>query len=442
MIKKIYLLIVIAVISLLGCGGESDASVTAATAPSISIQPLSLTVNTGATVALSVSATGTSPLTYQWYKNGTAIAGGTNASFTISPVSSSDAASYTVKVTNSAGSVTSAAAVLTVVSTSSSQTSNVVIAAQTFQSTLTASQQAGLLLPWNVDTARRWSNLPAAMVTRNGIAWGSLTTSQKTAARSLILTALGTTGNSLHEGMQFADDALVAIYGANSAYGNGNYYIAFIGSPSTSDFWMLQLTGHHLTFNLAFNGSYKSVTPMFLGVEPKGAFSLNGTTYDPMSTQREAIAALGALLPTYSGAKLAGTYSDLIYGANGAGGIDGICPRNYASITDHGLPYNDLSTAEKQLVQTAIKSYVNTQSSEFSQEFLNAYLADAALAQTYVAYSGNGNVSTNGNYFRIEGPRVWIEFSVQRSIVVSSDIHYHTIWRDKLADYGGKCQAS
>jgi Protein of unknown function (DUF3500) len=34
---------------------------------------------------------------------------------------------------------------------------------------------------------------------------------------------------------------------------------------------------------------------------------------------------------------------------------------------------------------------------------------------------------------------LWIEFSVQRGIIINSDIHYHTIWRDKLADYGGKC---
>jgi hypothetical protein len=48
-------------------------------------------------------------------------------------------------------------------------------------------------------------------------------------------------------------------------------------------------------------------------------------------------------------------------------------------------------------------------------------------------------VTANGNYFRIEGPRLWIEFSVQRGVIFNSDIHYHTIWRDKFGDYGGKC---
>jgi hypothetical protein len=66
-------------------------------------------------------------------------------------------------------------------------------------------------------------------------------------------------------------------------------------------------------------------------------------------------------------------------------------------------------------------------------------LSDTALASTYVAYAGSGDVTTSGSYIRVDGPRVWIEFSVQRGVIFSSDIHFHTIWRDKVGDYGGKC---
>jgi len=86
-----------------------------------------------------------------------------------------------------------------------------------------------------------------------------------------------------------------------------------------------------------------------------------------------------------------------------------------------------------------IRAYVNTQATEYADDLLAAYLSDTALAQTYVAYAGAGTVSSNGSYFRVDGPRVWIEFSVQRGIIINSDIHYHTIWRDKTGDYGGKC---
>jgi len=83
-------------------------SVTAATvAPTISSQPASLSVNAAQSAAFSVTASGTAPFSYQWYKDGSALSGATSASFSIAKVSSTDAGAYTVKVTNSAGNVTS-----------------------------------------------------------------------------------------------------------------------------------------------------------------------------------------------------------------------------------------------------------------------------------------------------------------------------------------------
>ena len=86
----------------------------AAVKPSITTQPKSQTVNEGSSVIFSVVATGTAPLTYQWKKNGSNISGATSDSYAISSAKTSDAGSYTVTVSNSAGSVTSSAATLTV----------------------------------------------------------------------------------------------------------------------------------------------------------------------------------------------------------------------------------------------------------------------------------------------------------------------------------------
>ena len=60
-------------------------------------------------------ASGTAPLTYQWQKNGTAVSGATSASYTTPPADvTDDGASFTVVVTNSAGSASSGAAKLKV----------------------------------------------------------------------------------------------------------------------------------------------------------------------------------------------------------------------------------------------------------------------------------------------------------------------------------------
>ena len=87
----------------------------AAVAPSITTQPVNQTVSMGQTATFTVVATGTAPLSYQWQKNGTAISGATSASYTTAATTSSDnGAQFVVVVSNSAGSVTSNAATLTV----------------------------------------------------------------------------------------------------------------------------------------------------------------------------------------------------------------------------------------------------------------------------------------------------------------------------------------
>ncbi len=85
-----------------------------ADAPVITSQPQAQTVSAGASVAMTVVATGTAPLTYQWYRDGASVAGQTNATLSLTAVTVAQAGSYTVVVGSAGGSVTSAAALLTV----------------------------------------------------------------------------------------------------------------------------------------------------------------------------------------------------------------------------------------------------------------------------------------------------------------------------------------
>jgi hypothetical protein len=94
---------------------EATITVNPAIAPSVSSQPTpSQTLYVGQTLSLTVSLSGSSPITYQWKKNDVAIAGATSGSFYVSAVTLSDGGSYTVLATNPAGSVTSNVAVVNV----------------------------------------------------------------------------------------------------------------------------------------------------------------------------------------------------------------------------------------------------------------------------------------------------------------------------------------
>lgn len=83
-------------------------------APSITSQPQSQTVTQGQNATFSVSASGTQPMSYQWTFNGANISGATASSYTVANAQAGNAGTYAVVVSNSAGSVTSADATLTV----------------------------------------------------------------------------------------------------------------------------------------------------------------------------------------------------------------------------------------------------------------------------------------------------------------------------------------
>ncbi|MCI0366516.1 MAG: Ig-like domain-containing protein [Phycisphaerales bacterium] len=87
--------------------------------PIILTQPVSQTVSNGALVSFTVAAGGAAPLSYQWMFQGSDIPGAINPAYQILSATMAHAGSYSVRVSNSAGTVTSASAILTVMGGSS-----------------------------------------------------------------------------------------------------------------------------------------------------------------------------------------------------------------------------------------------------------------------------------------------------------------------------------
>jgi pectate lyase len=86
-----------------------------ATPPAIEIDTQDQTAFVGQDATFNVVASGTSPLSYQWYYNtNTILTNATSSTLTLTNVQLADSGGYTVVVTNSYGSVTSAVAQLTV----------------------------------------------------------------------------------------------------------------------------------------------------------------------------------------------------------------------------------------------------------------------------------------------------------------------------------------
>jgi hypothetical protein len=98
--------------NLVGSVTSNYVNLTVGIKPTITTQPISQTVNIGSSVTFSVVAAGSDPLSYQWNKNGVAIAGANSSSYFINNTINSDFGEYNCTVSNPYGSIVSDNAVL------------------------------------------------------------------------------------------------------------------------------------------------------------------------------------------------------------------------------------------------------------------------------------------------------------------------------------------
>jgi hypothetical protein len=325
-------------------------------------------------------------------------------------------------------------------------TADIVDATNAWLAALTESQRTTAQYDMTLANAQVWSNFPVTFVARHGVKLSDMSNEAAVAAKALAELAAGATGYKLFEELRLAEDFLVSDGGATSNdYGNGLYYFAVNGKPSTSSPWLLQIGGHHLAYNFSYGTKCTSATPLFDGVEPTDWTDTAGAVHRPLEAQRASMVNLLATLGDRADAVLSGTFGDLVNGPAGGGpaamGGDAKYPSSLSyptGATGRGVLVSSLSAQQKALVKTAMEAWVKNVADPVANALLAVYESDDALSQTYVGYAGSADLTTQGSYVRIDGPRVWIEVTVQGGIVYRNKVHYHTIWRDKVADYGAE----
>lgn len=379
----------------------------------------------------------------------------------------------------------------TVLSTAAVET--VVDAAETFLGTLSDDQRAEVLLEFSAENVAAWSHLSCAGDCRPGIALGSLTDAQSTAARAVLSAALGTgDGAGFDQATQIlqADDILAgagtstetgsgtsspadpstttkadettapdpsesasagpeesagpaesasarpsgsaeptaSAAPADGRHGSGLYYLAFLGTPSTEDTWQLHFGGNNLAVNLTYaDGGVISASPYFAGAEPT-SFTSGDTTYQPLDAMRAALQALTAGLDEVRADQAHGTdaFDDVVLGP----GVDDGFPDDRA-----GIAGSELSDDQRDLLLAAIRQWVSVADDATATALLAEYEAD--LDDTYLLYSGSPDLSAPGDYVRIDGPGVWIEFVCRAGAADPEQLSYQSIYRDRVRDYGG-----
>jgi hypothetical protein len=302
-------------------------------------------------------------------------------------------------------------------------TARIVAAAQAVIASVDAGAKAKLVFPFDSPQKSNWSNLPSGIYQRNSLKMGDLTAAQRATVMKLLAVALSADGYRKVVDVMNGDEVLKrgATAGRGPAFGQDEFFLAFVGTPSTTTPWMLQFGGHHLAINLTMAGSQASMTPSLPAAQP-ATFTWEGRTVRPLGDEHDKGFALINALDDKQKAQAILSYrvADLVLGATQDG----------KTIQPEGIRASALTAAQ----QTMLWDLVREWSGISADAYAEARMAElkSHLNDTYFAWSGP---TTNGSvaYYRIQGPTLVIEYAPQKTVD-----HIHTIYRDPTNDYGVK----
>jgi hypothetical protein len=307
-------------------------------------------------------------------------------------------------------------------------------AANAFLAMLDAGERAKAAFPFNSPQKTNWSNLPSGIYQRNSLRLGNLTPAKRNAALAVVAAVLSTDGYRKVTDIMNGDEVLRGAGGGQTGgrggrggvvFGAQEYYIAILGTPSSTAPWMVQFGGHHLAINVTIVGQNNVITPSLPAAQP-AKYTLNGQTIRPLGKENDkGFALIGALnAEQRKQAILNYRVSDLVLGP----GEDG------KTIQPEGILASALNANQQAMLLDLAHEWVGI----LNDEGAAARMAEirSNLPRTWFAWSGateNGGLA----YFRIQGPTVLIEYAPQQGDLD----HIHTIYRDPTNDYGARLVA-
>lgn len=304
-------------------------------------------------------------------------------------------------------------------------TREIVVATKKFLATLDEAQRGKVVYDFKDDAQRkRWSNLPTGAVQRGGLRMGDLTKPQQEAAMAVLAAALSPLG--YEKVLQIVEaDELLKTSGGRMMFGRDEYYISFLGQPSTAEPWMIQFGGHHLGLNITLVGERGTLTPSHTGAQP-AIYELEGKTIRPLGREVDrAFALMGSLDEAQRKQAILGfQMRDLVLGP----GRDG------QTIQPEGIKGSALTEKQREMLLDLASEWTGIMYETAAKSKMDEMKKN--IAETWFAWSGPTEKGSAA-YFRIQGPTVIIEYAPQR-LGGDSAKHIHTIYRDPTNEYGKK----
>ena len=271
-----------------------------------------------------------------------------------------------------------------------------------------------------------WSNFPVSDVPRPGLRLGALDDAQRQAVDALLRALLSGKGYRKVRDIMGSDQAL-ADGGTPYASGRDAYTLAIFGTPGDAKPWMVQFGGHHLALNIAMLGGRGVLAPVLTGCLP-AIYTEGARTVRALAAENDLAF---ALLATLSDDQRRQAIIDHPVSALALGpGHDG------ETVAPRGLIAAAMDGRQRAMVFDLASEWAGILNDDHAAPRLRE-IGDG-LADTRFAWSGPTDHETGRNgasYFRIHGPKLFIEFSPQEP-GGDPTLHVHTIYRDPSNGYG------
>lgn len=296
--------------------------------------------------------------------------------------------------------------------------------ATAFLGGLSADLRQQAALPYDSGEKARWTNVPPRGP-QGGVRLGDLDEKQIQRACDLLAAVLSPQGWHKARTIPLADDRLLRNGRRRPGFGAEDYWLAIFGSPSATEPWALQFDGHHLAINLAFHGERMSLSPTFIGTQPRD-FKQGDKVVEPMTEKDD----LGlALLRSLSDEqKQKATMGPRRANLVAAAGRDGKVP------SPVGLSAGGFDEKQRRALMRLIELYVG----DLPKPFAAKRLKELSAEVDRMTFGWWGPAVDGGDFsYRVQGPSLIIEYAGQDLGGDPRD-HLHSMYRDPTNEYGAR----
>lgn len=322
-------------------------------------------------------------------------------------------------------------------------TSAILEAVTTVLGRLTAEQQNAVKHPIESTARRMWVN-EVPRYERYGIWLDEVTPAARYATLEVLRTSLSARGYEKSRNIMRLNAFLGELVAAPIALGEFCYQFHIFGEPSATAPWGWQLFGHHLCLTCFIVGTQMTLTPAFMGAEPrhanKGPHSGTSVFDDEERIGLEFVRSLSTAQQ-----HMAIIYDTTVPNGLPPGRHQGTDGMSFGgAFKDNGIvPFEGIAGAELDPLQRRVlldltERYLST----LPPNPLQARMSDVErhFAATHFCWAG-GIDDASAFYYRIQSPVVMIEFDHHKGVLLTNEtpqrFHIHTIVRTPNGnDYG------